>query len=99
MLKFATSGDTTETACCATRSTTSGRRGAFSPGDTDEFYQTQLLPARFQAVATGGPGEKLNDLMLRVYLRRGHSVPRRNRLGDTRAATPSCWPAAPSRRL
>jgi DNA polymerase elongation subunit (family B) len=40
-----------------------------------EFYQTQLLPRSFQAVATGGPGEKLNDLMLRVYLRRGHSVP------------------------
>src|ERR671916_1812863 len=29
-----------------------------------EFYQTQLLPRSFQAVATGGPGEKLNDLML-----------------------------------
>ena len=40
-----------------------------------EFYQTQLLPRSFQAVATGGPGEKLNDLMLRVYLMDGHSVP------------------------
>src|SRR5215207_4958981 len=40
-----------------------------------EFYQTQLLPRTFQAVATGGPGEKLNDLMLRVYLMDGHSVP------------------------
>ncbi len=40
-----------------------------------EFYQTQLLPRSFQAVATGGPGEKLNDLMLRAYLARGHSVP------------------------
>ena len=28
-----------------------------------------------QAVATGGPGEKLNDLMLRAYLISGHSVP------------------------
>ncbi len=40
-----------------------------------EFYQTQLLPRAFQAVATGGPGEKLNDLMLRAYLMSGHSVP------------------------
>lgn len=40
-----------------------------------EFYQTQLLPRSFQAVATGGPGEKLNDLMLRAYLMSGHSVP------------------------
>lgn len=40
-----------------------------------EFYQTQLLPRSFQAVATGGPGEKLNDLMLRAYLMNGHSVP------------------------
>jgi DNA polymerase I len=40
-----------------------------------EFYQTQLLPRSFQAVATGGPGEKLNDLMLRAYLMHGHSVP------------------------
>lgn len=40
-----------------------------------EFYQTQLLPRSFQAVATGGPGEKLNDLMLRAYLMSGHSIP------------------------
>jgi DNA polymerase I len=40
-----------------------------------EFYQTQLLPRSFQAVATGGPGEKLNDLMLRAYMMHGHSVP------------------------
>ena len=40
-----------------------------------EFYQTQLLPRAFQAVATGGPGEKLNDLMLRAYVWGGHSVP------------------------
>ena len=39
-----------------------------------EFYQTQLLPRSFQAVATMGPGEKLNDLMLRAYLMAGHSV-------------------------
>jgi DNA polymerase, archaea type len=40
-----------------------------------EFYQTQILPRAFQAVATGGPGEKLNDLMLRAYLMHGHSIP------------------------
>ena len=26
-------------------------------------------------MATGGPGEKINDLMLRAYLMSGHSVP------------------------
>jgi DNA polymerase, archaea type len=40
-----------------------------------EFYQSQILPRPFQAVATGGPGEKLNDLMLRAYLMHGHSIP------------------------
>ena len=40
-----------------------------------EFYQAQLLPRSYQAVATGGPGEKINDLMVRAYLSRGHSVP------------------------
>mgnify|MGYP002336171763 CR=1 FL=1 len=40
-----------------------------------EFYQTQLLPRSFQSVATGGPGGKINDLMLRAYLAQGHSVP------------------------
>jgi DNA polymerase I len=40
-----------------------------------EFYQTQLLPRSFQAVATGGPGEKINDLMVRAYLSQHHSVP------------------------
>ena len=40
-----------------------------------EFYQTQLLPRSFQSVATGGPGEKINDLMVRAYLMLGHSIP------------------------
>jgi DNA polymerase elongation subunit (family B) len=40
-----------------------------------EFYQTQILPRSFQAVATGGPGEKINDLMVRAYLMLGQSVP------------------------
>ncbi len=40
-----------------------------------EFYQTQLLPRSFQSVATGGPGEKINDLMVRAYLSQGHSIP------------------------
>ena len=34
-----------------------------------------MLPRSFQNVATGGPGEKINDLMLRAYLTQGHSVP------------------------
>ncbi|MCC6314522.1 MAG: ribonuclease H-like domain-containing protein [Thermomicrobiales bacterium] len=40
-----------------------------------EFYQTQLVPRGYQAVATGGPGEKINDLMLRAYLSSRQSVP------------------------
>ncbi len=40
-----------------------------------EFYQTQILPRSYQRVATGGPGEKINLLMTRVYLSRRHSLP------------------------
>jgi DNA polymerase I len=40
-----------------------------------EFYQSQLLPRSFQSVATGGPGGKINDLMLRAYLAQEHSLP------------------------
>ncbi|MBX6341584.1 MAG: DNA polymerase, partial [Thermomicrobiaceae bacterium] len=40
-----------------------------------EFYQTQILPRAFQSVAVGGPGEKINFLMTRVYLSLGHSLP------------------------
>ncbi len=40
-----------------------------------EFYQTQILPRSYQRVATGGPGEKINLLMTRVYLSEGHSLP------------------------
>jgi DNA polymerase, archaea type len=47
-----------------------------------EFYQAQLLPRSYQSVATGGPGEKLNDLMLRAYLMQGHSVPAADRPRD-----------------
>jgi DNA polymerase I len=40
-----------------------------------EFYQTQLIPRSYQSVATGGTGEKINDLMARAYLSRGYSLP------------------------
>lgn len=40
-----------------------------------EFYQTQIVPRSFQSVATGGTGEKINDIMVRAYLAEGHSVP------------------------
>ena len=40
-----------------------------------EFYQAQLLPSSLQSVATGGPGEKVNDLLVRAYVRAGHSIP------------------------
>lgn len=41
-----------------------------------EFYQTQILPRSLQSCATGGPGEKINDLMVRSYVHAGHSLPR-----------------------
>ncbi len=40
-----------------------------------EFYQTRLLPSTLQQVAIGGPGEKVNDLLVRAYLQRGESIP------------------------
>ncbi|HLI50753.1 MAG TPA: 3'-5' exonuclease, partial [Thermomicrobiaceae bacterium] len=40
-----------------------------------EFYQTQLIPRSLQDVAVGGPGEKINSLLLRVYLGQHHSLP------------------------
>lgn len=41
-----------------------------------EFYQCQILPRSLQSTATGGPGEKINDLMVRTYVHAGHSLPR-----------------------
>jgi DNA polymerase, archaea type len=41
-----------------------------------EFYQTRLLPSPLQQVAIGGPGEKVNDLLVRAYISRHESVPR-----------------------
>lgn len=41
-----------------------------------EFYQAQMLPDSYQSVATTGTGEKINSLMVRAYLARGHAVPR-----------------------
>lgn len=40
-----------------------------------EFYQSQILPRGLQSVAVGGPGEKINYLLTRVYLTLGHSLP------------------------
>ena len=49
-----------------------------------EFYQTQILPRSLQSTATGGPGEKINDLMVRSYIHAGYSLPR--------AETPRSYP-------
>ncbi len=40
-----------------------------------EFYQAQLLPSGLQSVATGGPGEKVNDLLVRAYVSENTSIP------------------------
>ncbi len=41
-----------------------------------EFYQTQILPYGFQDAALSGPGEKINALMVGLYLRRNLAIPR-----------------------
>jgi DNA polymerase elongation subunit (family B) len=41
-----------------------------------EFYLTQMTPDNYQNVATTGTGEKINALMVREYLRRGHAIPK-----------------------
>ncbi len=41
-----------------------------------EFYQSQIVPDALQDIATGGPGEKINDLMVRIYLGERQSVPK-----------------------
>ncbi len=41
-----------------------------------DFYVAQMVPDAFQSSATGGTGEKINLLMVREYLRRGHAIPR-----------------------
>ncbi len=41
-----------------------------------EFYQSQIIPDAFQDIATGGPGEKINDLMVRIYLGERRCIPR-----------------------
>jgi DNA polymerase elongation subunit (family B) len=40
-----------------------------------EFYQSQIVPWALQEVATRGPGEKIDDLIVRAYLAAGHGLP------------------------
>jgi DNA polymerase elongation subunit (family B) len=41
-----------------------------------EFYQAQIVPRSFQSVATGGSGEKINDILIRAYVAHRHSLPK-----------------------
>lgn len=41
-----------------------------------EFYQTQMAPDSFGAAAVTGTGEKINSILIRTYLARGHAIPR-----------------------
>ncbi len=41
-----------------------------------EFYQSRMIPDNYGMVALSGNGEKINLLMLRAYLTRGHAIPR-----------------------
>ena len=40
-----------------------------------EFYQSQIIPWALQDVATRGPGEKIDDLIVRAYLMENQSLP------------------------
>ena len=42
-----------------------------------EFHQSQIVPWALQEVATRGPGEKIDDLVVRAYLAAGHGLPER----------------------
>lgn len=41
-----------------------------------EFYLTQMIPESYERAATGGTGEKINNLFIREYLRQGHAIPK-----------------------
>jgi DNA polymerase I len=41
-----------------------------------DFYQSQIVPDALQDIATSGPGEKINDLMVRIYLGERQCIPR-----------------------
>jgi len=43
-------------------------------GATD-FYLTQMVPDTYESVAVTGTGEKIDSLLVREYIRRGHAVP------------------------
>ncbi len=47
-----------------------------------EFYQTQMTPDNYQAVAASGAGDKINSLLIRAYLRTGTALP----IGTTQEA-------------
>ena len=40
-----------------------------------EFYQTQMVPDNYAAVAVGGAGEKINAILIRAYLHAGYGLP------------------------
>lgn len=41
-----------------------------------EFYLTQMVPDAYASVVTSGTGEKINSILIREYLRRGHAIPK-----------------------
>lgn len=40
-----------------------------------EFYQCSIVPRSLQSIATGGPGEKINDILVRSYVAEACSIP------------------------
>ena len=43
-------------------------------GATD-FYVTQMVPDTYESAAVTGTGEKIDSILVREYLRRGHAIP------------------------
>jgi len=41
-----------------------------------EFYLTQMVPDSYASIVITGTGEKINSIMVREYLRRGHAIPK-----------------------
>ena len=69
------SGGTTGIACYVMRSTTSGTSRSLQPCHADRVLSNATLATVVPGCRHRRSGEKLNDLMLRVYLMDGHSVP------------------------
>ena len=76
---------------CALRHRRRARRGALSTLTLPtEFYQSQIVPLGAPGGRDRGPGEKIDDLIVRAYLAAGTACRSARRRAPTPAATPRC---------